>query len=51
MLKVGVVGATGYAGEEVIKILVNHKGVKITELSSRASPGRSLKWMRPSKPI
>ena len=34
MLKVGVVGATGYAGEEVIKILVNHKCVKITELSA-----------------
>lgn len=34
MLKVGVVGATGYAGEEVIKILINHKNVKITELSA-----------------
>lgn len=34
MLRVGVVGATGYAGEEVIKILVNHKLVKITELSA-----------------
>jgi N-acetyl-gamma-glutamyl-phosphate reductase len=34
MLKVGVVGATGYAGEEVIKILLGHKGVKITELSA-----------------
>lgn len=34
MLKVGVVGATGYAGEEVLKILINHKGVKITELSA-----------------
>jgi N-acetyl-gamma-glutamyl-phosphate reductase len=34
MLKVGVVGATGYAGEEVIKILVNHKLVKITDLSA-----------------
>ena len=34
MIKVGVVGATGYAGEEVIKILVNHKGVNITELSA-----------------
>ncbi len=34
MIKVGVVGATGYAGEEVIKILANHKGVKITELSA-----------------
>jgi len=34
MLKVGVVGATGYAGEEVIKILIRHKDVKITELSA-----------------
>ena len=34
MLKVGVVGATGYAGEEVIKILINHKDVKISELSA-----------------
>ena len=34
MIKVGVVGATGYAGEEVIKILVNHKDVKITELQA-----------------
>ena len=34
MIKVGVVGATGYAGEEVIKILLNHSKVKITELSA-----------------
>ncbi|MCX5667784.1 MAG: N-acetyl-gamma-glutamyl-phosphate reductase [Candidatus Omnitrophica bacterium] len=34
MIKVGVVGATGYAGEEVIKILINHKSVEITELSA-----------------
>jgi N-acetyl-gamma-glutamyl-phosphate reductase len=34
MLRVGVVGATGYAGEEVIKILLGHKEVKITELSA-----------------
>ncbi len=34
MMKVGVVGATGYAGEEVIKILINHKSVNITELSA-----------------
>jgi len=34
MLKVGVVGATGYAGEEVINILIRHKGVEITELSA-----------------
>lgn len=33
-MKVGVVGATGYAGEEVIKILLNHKNVRITQLSA-----------------
>ena len=34
MIKVGVVGATGYAGEEVIKILSKHKGVTITALQA-----------------
>jgi len=34
MLKIGVVGATGYAGEEVIKILLKHKNAKMTELSA-----------------
>lgn len=34
MLKIGVAGATGYAGEELIKILINHKNVRITELSA-----------------
>lgn len=34
MVKVGVVGATGYAGEEVIKILARHKGVGITALQA-----------------
>ena len=34
MVKVGVVGATGYAGEELIKILIRHKDVDITELSA-----------------
>jgi N-acetyl-gamma-glutamyl-phosphate reductase len=33
MIKVGIIGATGFAGQEAIKILLNHKEVKITELS------------------
>lgn len=32
MLKVGIIGATGYTGEELIKILINHQDVKITVL-------------------
>jgi len=34
MIKIGVVGATGYAGEVVIKLLLGHKQTKITELSA-----------------
>jgi N-acetyl-gamma-glutamyl-phosphate reductase, common form len=34
MLKVGVAGVTGYSGEEAIKILLNHAGVTITEVSA-----------------
>lgn len=34
MLKVGVVGVTGYSGEEVARILLNHKGVTVTEVSA-----------------
>ncbi len=34
MLKVGVVGVTGYSGEEALKILLNHKNVTISEVSA-----------------
>lgn len=34
MLKVAIVGATGYTGEEIVKILCRHSGVKITALSA-----------------
>lgn len=34
MLKVGVIGATGYTGEEIVKILAAHKDVKITVLQA-----------------
>jgi len=33
-IKVGVVGATGYTGEEIVKILTRHKNVEITSLSA-----------------
>ena len=34
MIKAGIIGATGYAGEEIIRILSGHKGVKIAHLSA-----------------
>ena len=35
MLRVGIVGATGYAGEELIGILLEHPHVRITNLSAK----------------
>jgi len=34
VIKVSVVGATGYTGEELVNILTRHSGVKITSLSA-----------------
>lgn len=35
MINIAVVGAKGYAGEELIKLLLKHKGIKITSLSDK----------------
>lgn len=34
-VKIGIVGATGYAGEELIRILLNHPQVEISYLSAK----------------
>jgi N-acetyl-gamma-glutamyl-phosphate reductase len=34
-VRVAVVGATGYTGEEIVSVLSGHDGVKITALTSR----------------
>jgi len=34
VLKVGVIGATGYTGEEIVKILARHTAVEITVLQA-----------------
>lgn len=36
MIKVGIIGATGYAGGELVRILTNHKDVKIEWYGSRS---------------
>lgn len=36
MIKVGIIGATGYAGSELVRILLNHKEVKIVWYGSRS---------------
>jgi N-acetyl-gamma-glutamyl-phosphate reductase len=48
-IKVGIVGITGYTGEELLKILSKHPGVKITALMGRqASAARPLSRVYPS---
>ncbi|MBN4050614.1 N-acetyl-gamma-glutamyl-phosphate reductase [Gammaproteobacteria bacterium AH-315-M22] len=40
MIKVGVVGATGYTGVELLRLLSAHPGVEITVVTSRGKVGR-----------
>ncbi len=40
MIKAGIIGATGYAGEELIRILTNHPDVEIKYISSRTYEGK-----------
>jgi N-acetyl-gamma-glutamyl-phosphate reductase len=48
MVKVAVVGATGYTGEEIVKILARHREVKITALSAIVDKPMKISEMFPS---
>jgi len=39
MIRAGVVGATGYAGAELVRLLAGHPGVELTVLTSRQFAG------------
>ena len=39
---VGIVGATGYVGEELLSILDNHKKVNVSFVSSHNNQGKTL---------
>ena len=47
MVKVAIVGATGYAGEELLKILVDHPQVKITSLSAKVDQPQKIDQIFP----
>ena len=36
MIRVGIIGAAGYAGGELVRILLNHKDAKIVWYGSRS---------------
>ncbi|UCF29911.1 MAG: N-acetyl-gamma-glutamyl-phosphate reductase [bacterium] len=42
MIRAGIVGATGYTGMELVRILLEHPGVRLTYVTSRTWSGRPL---------
>ena len=48
MIRVGVLGATGYAGAELVRLLCAHKNVEITSLASKTYAGQKMSDVMPS---
>ena len=48
MIKAGIIGATGYAGQELIRLLYNHLEVEITHVSSHSYAGQKLSEIYPN---
>jgi N-acetyl-gamma-glutamyl-phosphate reductase len=47
MIKVSIIGATGYTGGELLKILRNHPEARVTHVTSESSPGKRLEEAHP----
>ena len=47
MIKVGIIGATGYTARELIKILTRHPSVQIASVTSRNPDGQSIAEVHP----
>ncbi len=41
-MKIGIIGASGYTGSELIRILLNHKNIELSFISSREHKGKKL---------
>lgn len=48
MVKVGIVGGTGYTGVELLRLLVQHPGVEVVAITSRGDAGTDVSVMFPS---
>lgn len=48
MLKVGIVGGTGYTGVELLRLLAQHPQVELTAITSRGEAGTAVADMFPS---
>jgi len=45
--RAAIMGATGYAGAELVRLLLNHPGVQLASVVSRSSAGRRLDAVHP----
>ena len=48
MIKVGIVGGTGYTGVELLRLLATHPDVELTAITSRKEDGLPVADMYPS---
>ena len=48
MIKAGIIGATGYAGVELVRLLISHPEVEISAVSSVSFTGKKLSDVYPS---
>jgi N-acetyl-gamma-glutamyl-phosphate reductase len=46
-VKVGIIGASGYSGEELVRLLLRHPNVELTALTSRQYAGQTLAQVFP----
>ncbi len=47
-IKVGIIGASGYAGAELVRLLINHNKVEIVSISSQSYIGQPLSHLYPT---
>ena len=47
MKKVAIIGASGYSGEELVRLLLRHPGVELTAVTSRQSAGQTVAQVFP----
>lgn len=48
MIKAGIIGATGYAGSELVRLLKNHPDVSINTITSKSYTGKEYKSVYPN---
>src|SRR4051812_45949954 len=46
-IKVAIVGASGYSGEELVRLLLHHNGVELCAVTSRQYAGQTLAQIFP----